>query len=90
MLRYPNRGGGYINNVKGPSRAKGLCICLEGTDKSAAIPESARSARVLTLHAADADHAKAETPDRGRDDHRCPANESLLCCEYERIAGFVG
>ena len=30
-----------------------------------------RIARVLTLHAADTDHAKAETPDRGRDDHRC-------------------
>jgi hypothetical protein len=39
MLHYPNRRSPFINGVTGPSHAQGLCICLEGSDKNAAIPD---------------------------------------------------
>jgi hypothetical protein len=41
MLHYPNRRSGFLNNVTGPSHAQGLCICLEGTDKNAAMSDEA-------------------------------------------------
>jgi len=41
MLHYPNRKSPYLPNVTGPTHAQGLCICLEGTDKTGAIPDAA-------------------------------------------------